>query len=139
MRELIDRELMKQINKERSKKPPFAFWGMMISVVSLLYGEFIWRVDGFFLNHAEPYMQKLPENFIGIFLIFGAVIKLIGVFTEIKICKRWGIWLLGGAWSGLFVVTTAFSFGTGYPHPSWIFALMLMVSSFRIAFKGDFY
>lgn len=136
---MSNKGLMEEIDEERNKKAPFAFWGMLVSVFSIIFGEFVFRVDGFLLNHSEPYMQKLPENFIGIFLIVAAVIKLIGVCTEWKCFKRWGIWSLGGIWTGLFVVTITFSFGSGYPNDSYILPALMMVACYRIAIKGDFY
>lgn len=136
---MSDKELMKEIDQERNKKPPFSFWGLLLALFSFGWGEFILRVDGYLLSHAEPYMQKLPEWFIGWFLVMASLIKIIGVLTEIKTFKRWGIWLLGGVWCGLSVVSIAYSFGTGYPHPSWMVALLATAGCWRIAFRGDFY
>jgi uncharacterized membrane protein AbrB (regulator of aidB expression) len=132
-------ELKQEIDDERKKKPPFAFWGLVVALLSILYGEFIIRVDGYLLTHSEPYMQNLPEEFIGWFLVIAGITKIIGVFTEYKVLKRFGIIMLGGMWSGLALVSFTYSFGTGFPHPSWMFAVATMAACWRIARKGDFY
>lgn len=128
---------MQDIDKQRKRKP-VAFWGLMISLCSVLYGEFIVRVEGYLLTHSEPYFQKLPENVVGYILLAAGIIKMVGVILDYNPMKKIGIWLLSGIWSGLFVLSFTFSFGSGYPHPSYIFMVFMMVACFRVSWKGDF-
>lgn len=134
---MVNRKLKQDLQKASNKRPS-DFWGALIAVVSILYGEFIFRVDGFLIANAEPYLSKLPENTIGILLIIFGVLKLAGLGLQYKPLKKIGIWLLSGMWSGLFFVALTYSFGTGYPHPSYIFMGMIAIGCFRVSFKGDY-
>lgn len=134
---MVDKDLKNDL-KYASNKRPSDFWGALIALVSMLYGEFIFRVDGYFLANAEPYLNKLPENVIGITLAFAGILKLVGLFTQYKPLKRLGIWLLSGIWSGFFFVALTYSFGTGYPHPTYMFIGLITVGCFRVSFKGDY-
>lgn len=134
---MVNRKLKKDLQKASNKRPS-DFWGALIALVSILYGEFIFRVDGFLIANAEPYLSKLPENAIGILLMILGVLKLVGLGLQYKPLKKIGIWLLSGMWSGLFFVALTYSFGTGYPHPSYIFMGMIAIGCFRVSFKGDY-
>lgn len=129
---------LKKELKKASNKRPSDFWGTLIAIVSILYGEFIFRVDGYFISNAEPYLSKLPEDIIGITLVTLGLFKLIGLFLQYQPFKRIGIWLLSGMWSGLFLVALTYSFGTGYPHPTYIFIGMITAGCFRVSLKGDY-
>src|SRR5699024_5644040 len=109
------------------------------AIYSILYGVFYLRHTGYLLSRTEPYMQSLPENWIGIALILFGIIKLIGVLTKRKFIKRTGIWGLSAIWGGLACVAFLFSFGTGYPNSQWIDKLLVVTICFRISFLGDFY
>lgn len=134
---MVNRKLKQDLQKASNKRPS-DFWGALIAFVSVLYGEFIFRVDGFLIANAEPYLSKLPENTIGILLMIFGVLKLAGLGLQYKPLKKIGIWLLSGMWSGLFFVALTYSFGTGYPHPSYIFMGMIAIGCFRVSFKGDY-
>lgn len=134
---MVNRKLKQDLQKA-SNKQPSGFWGTSIGFVSVLYGEFIFRVDGFLIENAEPYLSKLPENIIGILLMVFGVLKLVGLGLQYKQLKKIGIWLLSGMWSGLFFVSLTYSFGTGYPHPSYIFMGMIAIGCFRVSLKGDY-
>ena len=134
---MVNRKLKQDLQKASNKRPS-DFWGALIAFVSVLYGEFIFRVDGFLIDNAEPYLSKLPENTIGILLMIFGVLKLTGLGLQYKPLKKIGIWLLSGMWSGLFFVALTYSFGTGYPHPSYIFMGMIAIGCFRVSFKGDY-
>lgn len=134
---MVNRKL-KQDLQNASHKRPSDFWGALIAVVSILYGDFIFRVDGYLISNAEPYLSNMPENIIGVILVILGVFKLIGLIFQYRPLKKTGIWLLSGMWSGLFFVALTFSFGTGYPHPSYIFILPMMVGCFRVSLKGDY-
>lgn len=134
---MTDKEILNDIAK-LNRKPWFAFWGFLFAIGSVLYGEFIVRVDGYLLANTEPYFKMIPEDLIGWLMITAAVVKLAGVIINNGTLKRVGIISLSAMWSGIFVLATTYSFGTGYPHPSYIFMGIMMLGCFRIARKGDF-
>ncbi|MFL2132990.1 hypothetical protein [Desemzia sp. FAM 23990] len=134
---MVNRKLKQDLQNASSKRPS-DFWGALIAGVSILYGEFIFRVDGYFINNAEPYLNKMPENVIGLMLVFLGCLKLVGLISHNRTLKKLGIWSLSGMWSGLFFVALTFSFGTGYPDPSYIFILPMMIGCFRVSLKGDY-
>lgn len=134
---MVDKKLKKDLHNASNKRPS-DFWGTLIALVSILYGEFIFRVDGYFLSNAEPYLSSLPENIIGISLALASILKLIGLITQNRLLKRLGIWLLSGIWSGFFFVALTYSFGTGYPHPTYIFIGLVTIGCFRVSLKGDY-
>ena len=137
-----NQKLMEDLDRERSrvhKADNYAWLGLILATISLLYGEFIVRVDGFFLQHTEPYFKWLPENFIGILLMAAGLIKLIGVLTRNKRLKRYGIWALCGLWWGMVGIAWGYSFGSGYPHPSWIYMLGYALICSYEARRGVFY
>lgn len=134
---MVNRKLKQDLQKASNKRPS-DFWGALIAIVSVLYGEFIYRVDGYLIANAEPYLSKLPENIIGAALMILGVLKIVGLLLQYKPLKKIGIWLLSGIWSGLFFVALTYSFGTGYPHPSYIFMGMIAIGCFRVSLKGDY-
>lgn len=133
---MTSRKFLKEL--ERNSAEPFQFWGFLISLTSLFYGYFIINTPGFLLNHVEPYFQGIPEWVFGYGLLLFGMIKLTGVFTKNKRIRKTGIIALSAIWSALFILAFTYSFGTGYPHPSWIFSLSAVLTCWRISFKGDF-
>lgn len=115
---------MRDLEKAK-KKRSFPILGFVISLLSITYGEFVARVDGYFLAHTEPYLRGLPEDIIGWLLIVAGVIKLLAILAKNTKLKRFGIVSLSVIWSGLFAVSFLYSFGTGWPHPSWQFMLFV--------------
>lgn len=134
---MVNRKLKQDLQKASNKRPS-DFWGALIAIVSVLYGEFIYRVDGYLIANAEPYLSKLPENIIGAALMILGLLKITGLVLQYKPLKKVGIWLLSGIWSGLFFVALTYSFGTGYPHPSYLFMGMIAIGCFRVSLKGDY-
>lgn len=134
---MTDKELIEDL-EEAKKKEPFPILGLFIALLSILYGEFTIRVDGYFIAHVEPYLKGLPEDIIGGILLVLGVIKLVGILSRSYKWKRIGIIGLSAAWSGLFVIAVTFSFGTGYPHPSWMFFLLAVGICLIESSKGDF-
>lgn len=135
---MTDKQLMHDINKQRNRKP-IAFWGLMIAIYSILYGDFIVQVESYLLAHSEPYFYKLPENVVGYIHLIAGIIKLIGVIFDYKPLKKIGIWMLSGVWSGLFILSFTFLFGTNYPNPSYIFMFFMMMAVFPGLVEGGFW
>lgn len=137
---MTDEKLQEDIQKARNKhrKRPVSFWGLSIAILSILYGEFIIRVEDFLLGRVEPYFQQLPVEIIGVLLIIAGAIKLLGILTNNLLLRKIGIWSLCGIWSGLFILAMTFSFGTGYPHQSYMFNGFVLAICFRVSYKGSY-
>lgn len=134
---MTDKKLADDIKKARNKQPP-RFYGLSIAIFSILYGEFIIRVDGFLLSWTEPYFQSIPVTLLGLLLITAGTIKLIGSLSNNLTLRKIGIWSLSGIWSGLFVLALTFSFGTGYPHPSYLFNGYFLAICLRVSIRGKY-
>lgn len=135
-----NKELMNEIQGEISKgENRFSWLGFILSVISILHGHFIFTFDGYFLNNVEPYFQNLPEGIIGRLFFIGGIIKLIGVLLNNKPLKRYGIWALTGLWWMQFGLAWGYSFGTGYPNPTYIYMLGFAATSAYEARRGSFY
>lgn len=134
---MTDKHLLEELEASRSKQP-LGFWGLLIASLSIWYGWFITAVEGYLLAHSEPYFQQLPEKAIGVALVIVGLVKVIGVLTHNGKMKKIGILGLSALWSGIFVLALTFSFGSGYPHPSYIFMGGVVIACFRVSLKGDF-
>ena len=134
---MTDRKLMQDI-REAKRKRPFPVLGLLVAVLSITHGEFIFRVDGYFLAHAEPYLSMLPEDIIGIVLIVLGVLKIMGIVFKSHWLKRVGIVGISGTWAGLSLVSVTYSFGTGFPHPSWQFMFFVTAICLLESRRGDY-
>ena len=130
-------KLKRELYQAKNKRPS-DFWGYTTTFISLAYGHFIYTFDGYLIAHAQPYLRHLPEKWIGAFLLFSAILKLIGLITQIRFLKKWSIWLLSAIWGGLFFVSVTYSFGIGYPDPSYLFNLFILVACLRVSLKGNY-
>lgn len=134
---MTDKNILNDIENAK-KKQKFPILGFVVSLISILYGEFVVRVDGYFLAHTEPYLRGLPEDLIGIVLLVAGVIKLMGVLSNNHKWKRTGIVSLSIIWSGLSVIAATYSFGTGFPHPSWLFMAFVTTICVIESFQGRY-
>lgn len=132
---MTSRKLLREIDRERR---PFHFWGFLIALTSSFYGHFILTNTGYLITHVEPQFKGVNERVIGILLILAGIIKVIGVITRHRLVRKIGIVSLSAIWSALFVLAVSYSFGTGYPNPSWIPALAALLTCWRISLKGEF-
>ena len=134
---MTDKKLIRDIEQAK-KRRSFPALGIMVALISMTYGEFIIRVDGYLLAHSEPYLSGLPEDLIGALLLGFGLVKFIAIFAQSNRWKRVGIIGLSALWSGLFAVAVTFSFGSGFPHPSWQFALFVAAICLLESRRGDY-
>lgn len=134
---MTDRKLMQDI-REAKRKRPIPVLGLFVAILSITHGEFIYRVDGYFLAHTEPYLSMLPEDVIGILLIALGVLKIIGIVFKSYWLKRVGIVGISATWAGLSLVSFTYSFGTGFPHPSWQFMFFVTAICLLESRRGDY-
>lgn len=134
---MSNRELKRQLIKEAERKPQI-FYSFCVSFISLFFGAFTIYYDGYLIANVEPYFARLPEDIIGALLIIWAVIKILGVITNRTLLKRVGILGLSALWTGLLVLAITYSFGTGYPNPSYMYTALVAAICYRISYRGDF-
>lgn len=119
-------------------KTSFPFFGFSIAVLSLVYGGFL-LIFGDYMNTLYTRLFELiPDWPIAVWLIGSALIKLVGIHKGYKKLKRIGIVLLSAVWTAIAAVYTVFSFTTGYPNPSFLFMIFIVVVCYRVSKKGDF-
>lgn len=133
-------KLKKEIEGElKSVENRISWLGFILAATSILRGTFVLNHDGFFLSYVEPYLKSLPENLIGSLIIVAGIIKMAGVLLKYKPLKRYGIWALAAMWWFQFGLAVSYSFGTGYPHDSWIYTLCIASICIYEAKRGVFY
>lgn len=129
--------LKEEILREKCKGS-FPFFGFSIAVLSLCYGGFI-LIFGDYMNTLYTRLFELiPDWPIAVWLIGSALIKLVGIHKGHKKLMRIGIVLLSAVWTAIAAVYTVFSFTTGYPNPSFLFMIFIVVVCYRVSKKGDF-
>lgn len=132
----MENEQLKQDLKNRQKNKRIPFFNVLIALVSIFHGEFISRVDGYLVEYSEPYIKYLPERFIGTALIILGVMKLVSILSDNEQLKKYSIWGLSSIWTGLFFIALTYSFGSGYPSPSWYFYFLVVAGCYHIS-RGD--
>ncbi|MFL2116263.1 hypothetical protein ACEN4P_01375 [Marinilactibacillus psychrotolerans] len=130
--------IKKDIEELRCRKPSNSL-GYTISAFSIWYGIFNVQNDFYLLGRIEPYLQHIvPIPIIGYCLIVTGMLKFFGIITNNTLARKIGIWSLTGMWSGLFALALTFSFGTGYPHATYLFNGLALVICLMVSFKGDY-
>ena len=119
-------------------KGSFPFFGFSIAVLSLCYGGFLLLFGDYMHSLFSKLFDVIPDWPIALWLIGSSVIKLVGIRKEHKKLKRIGIVLLSAVWTAIAAVYTVFSFTTGYPSPSFLFLIFIVVVCYRVSKKGDF-
>lgn len=129
----IKEELMRE-----KKRGSFPFFGFSIAILSLVYGGFLLIFGDYMHSLFSKLFDLIPDWPIALWLIGSALIKLVGIRKEHKKLMRIGIVLLSAIWTAIAVVYTVFSFTTGYPSPSFLFLIFIVVVCYRVSKKGDF-
>ena len=122
----IKEELIQEKNRGS-----FPFFGFSIAILSLFYGAFLHSLF-------SKLFDLIPDWPIALWLIGSAFIKLVGIHKKHKKLMRIGIVLLSAVWTAIAAVYTVFSFTTGYPSPSFLFLVFIVVVCYRVSKKGDF-
>ncbi len=129
----IKEELIQEKNRGS-----FPFFGFSIAILSLFYGGFLLIFGDYMHSLFSKLFDVIPDWPIALWLIGSAVIKLIGIRKGHKKLMRIGIVLLSAVWTAIAAVYTVFSFTTGYPSPSFLFLVFIVVVCYRVSKKGDF-
>ena len=129
--------LKEEILKEKSKRA-FPFWGFSISLLSIFFGSFILVFGDYMYSLFSKLFDLIPDWTIAILLITSALIKLIGIQKKNKKVMRVGVICLSAVWTAITAVYLVYSFGIGYPNPSFLFMGFITIACYRVARKGDF-
>lgn len=119
-------------------KGAFPFWGFSISLLSLFFGGFILMFGDYMHSLFSRLFDVIPDWTIGILLIVSALIKLVGIYKRNKKIMRVGIICLSAVWTAISSVYWVYSFGVGYPSPSFLIMSFVAIGCYRVAKKGDF-
>ncbi|MGH2116566.1 hypothetical protein [Aerococcus sp. L_32] len=126
-----------EILQEKSRGS-FPFFGFSIAILSLFYGGFLLIFGDYMHSLFSKLFDLIPDWPIALWLIGSALIKLVGIHKRQKQLMRIGIVLLSAVWTAIAAVYTVFSFTTGYPSPSFLFLIFIVVVCYRVSKKGDF-
>ena len=129
--------IKEELIREKSKGL-FPFYGFSIAVLSLVYGGFLLIFGDYMHSLFSKLFDVIPDWPIALWLIGSSVIKLVGIYKKHKKLMRIGIVLLSAVWTAIAAVYTVFSFTTGYPSPSFLFLIFIVVVCYRVSKKGDF-
>lgn len=129
--------LKEEILIEKGKRA-FPFWGFSISLLSLFFGGFILMFGDYMHSLFSRLFDVIPDWTIGVLLIVSALIKLVGIHKRNKKIMRVGIICLSAVWTAITAVYWVYSFGVGYPNPSFLIIGFVAVACYRVAKKGDF-
>jgi len=129
---------IKEELKREHRKGSFPFFGFSIAVLSLCYGGFLLLFGDYMHSLFSRLFDVIPDWPIALWLIGSALIKLVGIRKGYKKLMRIGIVLLSAVWTAIAAVYTVFSFTTGYPSPSFLFLVFIVVVCYRVSKKGDF-
>lgn len=129
--------IKEEIMREK-KRGSFPFFGYSIAILSLAYGGFLLIFGDYMHSLFSKLFDLIPDWPIALWLIGSALIKLVGIHKKHKQLMRIGIVLLSAVWTAIAAVYTVFSFTTGYPSPSFLFLVFIVVVCYRVSKKGDF-
>ena len=129
---------IKEELKREHRKGSFPFFGFSIAILSLVYGGFLLIFGDYMHSLFSRLFDLIPDWPIALWLIVSALVKLVGIYKRQKHLMRIGIVLLSAVWTAIAAVYTVFSFTTGYPSPSFLFLIFIVVVCYRVSKKGDF-
>lgn len=132
----MSKEIIDGLEATKQQAKSGYYLGVSVSVVSMLTGLFFVLNSGGLSVYFNPYVKEVPEDFIGLMLVFFGIMKLIGIVKGNNVIRRISIVALSFLWGGLFVVSTVYSFGIGFPSVSFIFAGKLAADCMRISTRG---
>jgi len=123
---------------KRKVQGSFPVLGLLISILSLFYGSFILIYGDYMHSLFSRLFDVIPDWSIALLLIASALIKLLGIYKKNKKVMRIGIVCLSAVWTAITAVYLVYSFGVGYPNPSFLFMGFIAIACYRVAKKGDF-
>lgn len=132
----MSKEIIEGLEKSKKQVKKNHYLGMSVGIVSFLTGMFFTIFSGELSVFFQPYLKNVPEIFVGVTLVIFGVMKVIGILTNNMLLRKISIVALSFLWGSLFVVSTVYSFGIGFPSISFIFAGKVAADCMRISTRG---
>lgn len=123
-----------QANKQQAVNGRYL--GISIAIVSILNGIFFIMYSGMLSMFFKPYVENVPEIFVGWMFVFFGCLKLIGILKKSNAIRRIAIVALSFFWGSLFFVAAVYSFGVGFPSLSFIFAGKMAADCMSVSVRG---
>lgn len=112
--------------------------GKTVGWYSLIFGSFLLIYGDYLHGIFSKLFDVMPGWVLAGTLIISALVKLVGLYTKNRKLMQVGIVSLSAVWTGLTAVYLVYSFGIGYPSPSFLSMGLVMVTCYQEARKGDF-
>ena len=132
----MSKEIIEGLEESKKQAKKVHYLGMSVGIVSFLTGMFFTIFSGELSVFFQPYLKNVPEVFVGVTLVLFGVMKVIGILTNNSLMRKVSIVALSFLWGSLFVVSTVYSFGIGFPSISFIFAGKVAADCMRISTRG---
>lgn len=132
----MSKEIIEGLEESKKQAKKVHYLGMSVGIVSFLTGMFFTLFSGELSVFFQPYLKNVPEIFVGMTLIGFGLMKVIGILTNNMLLRKISIVALSFLWGSLFVVSTVYSFGIGFPSISFIFAGKVAADCMRISTRG---
>lgn len=128
----------KEIIKLKSEDKQYKPVSISVSLISILYGLFIFYYQGYFFGVLPIAINDVPSYVFAVPLILLGLLKLIGIYTGNRHIRRLAVIGLAAIWGGLFTVNFVYAFGEGYPNPMWLFMGRVVIDCGILAVKGRY-
>lgn len=132
----MSKEIIEGLEESKKQAKKVHYLGMSVGIVSFLTGMFFTLFSGELSVFFQPYLKNVPEIFVGVTLVAFGAMKVIGILTNNMLLRKISIVALSFLWGSLFVVSTVYSFGIGFPSISFIFAGKVAADCMRISTRG---
>lgn len=132
----MSKEIIAGLEESKKQAKKSRYLSMSVGIVSFLTGMFFTIFSGELSVFFQPYLKNVPEIFVGVTLVIFGVMKVIGILTNNMLLRKISIVALSFLWGSLFVVSTVYSFGIGFPSISFIFAGKVAADCMRISTRG---
>lgn len=132
----MSKEIIAGLEESKKQAKKSHYLSMSVGIVSFLTGMFFTIFSGELSVFFQPYLKNVPEIFVGVTLVIFGVMKVIGILTNNMLLRKISIVALSFLWGSLFVVSTVYSFGIGFPSISFIFAGKVAADCMRISTRG---
>lgn len=132
----VRNKVSEELKVEQQQLKPSYFWGVTVSIISLLNGLHLLFYEGVIVDRLNAYFLGANEDIFGVVLVLFGGIKLIGVLIDSVTMRAVGIVGLSVIWGMLWVVALMFSFGIGYPNTAYLSNGMMLIACLRVSYRG---
>lgn len=131
------RQLLRQAEK-KVQRGKFAVYGFGLALMSIIYGAYIHFNGGYLVNTIDARFNFITEDIVVFGTLLAGLIKIYGVLFNNGWAKRIGIIVLSFVWAVIFMLSSLWAIGAGYPSPNFIIYGFVLFICLRVSHKGDF-